>query len=45
MSFWTALCQIDLLEVGWGGMNWSSLAQDWDRWRPLVNVVVNLRVQ
>ena len=27
-----------------GGMGWSDLAQDRDRWRALVNVVMNLQV-
>jgi hypothetical protein len=29
---------------GRGGMDWIELAQDRDRWWPLVNVVINLRV-
>jgi hypothetical protein len=31
-------------EVGWEDMNWIGLAQDRDRWRALVNAVMNLRV-
>jgi hypothetical protein len=27
-----------------GGMDWIDMAQDRDRWRALVNVVMNLRV-
>jgi hypothetical protein len=35
---------IYLLEIGWGGVDWIGLAQDRNKWRALVNVVMNLRV-
>jgi hypothetical protein len=41
---WEDDIKMDLQEVGCGGMGWIELAQDMDRWRELVNVVMNLRV-
>jgi hypothetical protein len=35
---------MDLGEMGWGDVDWISLAQDRNRWRDLVNTVMNLRV-
>jgi hypothetical protein len=35
---------MDLREIGWGGVEWIQLAQDGDRWRAVVNAVMNLRV-
>ena len=40
---WEDNIKMDLREVGGGG-DWMELAQDRDRWRALVNTVMNLRV-
>jgi hypothetical protein len=42
---WEDNIKMDLQEVGCGGMDWIDLAQDKDRWRAIVNAVMNLRVQ
>jgi hypothetical protein len=34
---------MDLVEIGWNGVDWIGLAQDIHRWRTLVNAVMNLR--
>jgi hypothetical protein len=41
---WEDNIEMDLQEVGCGGMGWIGLAQDRDRWRAIVNVVMNLWV-
>ena len=41
---WQDNIKLDLREMGCGGMDWIRLAQDKDRWRALVNAVMNLRV-
>jgi hypothetical protein len=35
---------MDFQEVEWADRDWIDLAQDRDRWRVVVNVVMNLRV-
>jgi hypothetical protein len=41
---WEDNIKMDLQKVGCGGMDWIELAQERDKWRTLVNAVMNLRV-
>jgi hypothetical protein len=41
---WVDNVRMDLGEVGWGDVDWIGLANNRNRWRALVNSVLNLRV-
>jgi hypothetical protein len=41
---WVDNIRTDLVELGWGDVDWICPAQDRDRWRALVNSVLELRV-
>jgi hypothetical protein len=41
---WVDNIKMVLGAIGWGGVDWIGLAQDRDKWRALVNSVVNLWV-
>jgi hypothetical protein len=41
---WEDSIEMDLREIGFGDVDWIDWAQDRDRWRALVNTVMNLRV-
>jgi len=40
---WEDNIKVYFKDVGWEVMDWIDLAQDRDRWRDLVNAVMNLR--
>jgi hypothetical protein len=42
---WVDDVKMDLLEISWDGVDWIGLAQDRDKWRALVNAVMNLRLR
>jgi hypothetical protein len=41
---WVDNIEMDLAEIGLGGVNWIGMAQDRDKYRTLVNVVMNLQI-
>jgi hypothetical protein len=41
---WEDNIKMDLQEVGFGNMDWTEMAHERDRWRAIVNAVMNLRV-
>jgi hypothetical protein len=42
--WWVDNIRMDLGEVGWSDVDWIGLAKDRNRWRALVNPVLNHRV-
>jgi hypothetical protein len=41
---WVDKIRLYLGEVGWGDVDWIGLSKDKNRWRAVVNSVLNLRV-
>jgi hypothetical protein len=41
---WVNNIKIDVEEMEWGSVDWVGVARDRDKWRALVNAVMNLRV-
>ena len=41
---WEDNSKMDLKEVGRGAVDWIELSQDRERWRTLVNTVMNIRI-
>jgi hypothetical protein len=36
------MMMMDLRETGWKGVDWIHVAQEWDKWWALVNMVMNV---
>jgi hypothetical protein len=41
---WEDNIKMDIRDVRYDGMDWTHLAEDRDRWRTVVNAVINFRV-
>jgi hypothetical protein len=41
---WVDNIKMDVGEVGWGGVDWIGLAEDWNSCKALVSAVMNIRV-
>jgi hypothetical protein len=41
---WVDNINMRFRDIEWGGMKWKDLTLDRDKWRALVNTVMNLRV-
>jgi hypothetical protein len=41
---WDYNIKMEVREIGWDDMEWSSLSEDMDRWRALQNAVIKFRV-
>jgi hypothetical protein len=41
---WVDSVKMDLRVIGWDSIDWIDLAEDRDKWRALVNTVMNIRV-
>jgi hypothetical protein len=44
IGYWVDNIRMDLGEIDWDGVDWIDVAQDMDRWRALVNTIMNLRI-
>jgi hypothetical protein len=42
---WVDYIKIDLIEVGWDGVDWIDVAQERNQWRAVVNTVMNAIVR
>ena len=41
---WEDNIKMDITSIGWEGMDWINQAKDVDKWRDIVNVVMNFQV-